>query len=198
MNKKDIIFALVLGLIISFLIWPVWLNLHVLMNFWSYRWLLIIVFPILTVLVTVVAYLLKRITNFFWQFAKYGLVGVLNTLLDFSILNLLSYLTKIYQGSWLALFNFFAFFIANINSYFWNKYWTFESQEKSKTQEFAKFFGVSVIGYLLNTLILLGITAINPMFHLSASQWENVAKLIGTIAYLIWNFFGYKFFVFRK
>ena len=198
MTKKDIIFSLVLGVIISFLIWPVWLNLHILMNFWSYRWLLIIIFPILTTLVTVVAYFLKRITNFFWQFAKYGLIGVLNTLLDFSILNLLSYSTKIYQGSWLALFNFFAFFIANINSYFWNKYWTFESQEKSKNQEFAKFFGVSVIGYLLNTFILLGITAINPIFHLGASQWENVAKLISTIAYLIWNFFGYKFFVFKK
>lgn len=198
MRKKDLILGFLVGLIIAFLIWPVWLNLHILLNFWPYRWLLIIIFPILTLLVVVVAYLLKKITNLFWQLAKYGLVGILNTLIDFGVLNFLSYLTKIYQGGWLLVFNFFAFFTANINSYFWNKYWTFESTEKAKTQEFMKFFGVSVGGFLLNSAVLFGITSIHPLFNLSASQWENVAKAIGTLVYLIWNFVGYKFFVFKK
>ncbi len=198
MRKKDIISSFIIGLAISFLIWPVWLNLHIFLNYWSYRWALVVIFPLLTLTVIFVAHFLRKITEVFWQLAKYGLVGVLNTLIDFGILNFLSYLTKIYQGGWLVVFNFFAFFAANINSYFWNKYWTFESTDRAKTQEFAKFFGVSVIGFLLNSLVLFAITSMTPLFNLSASQWENVVKAIGTIIYLVWNFIGYKFFVFKK
>ena len=198
MCKKDIILSLVIGFVISFLVWPLWLNLGIFTNYWSYRWLLLIICPILTILVIVVASLFRKIANIFWQFAKYGLIGVLNTLLDFGILNFLSYLTKIYQGFWLIVFNFFAFFAANINSYFWNRYWTFEKTDRAKTQEFFKFFIVSVIGFLLNSFILWSITSVSPMFNLSAPQWENVAKALGTIAYLLWNFFGYKIFVFKK
>ncbi len=198
MTKKDIIFSAIIGLFIAFLIWPLWLNLGVLLNYWSYRWLLVIVCPFISMLVVVIAFWLKKLNDVIWQFAKYALVGVLNTLLDFGILNLLSYLTKIYQGRWLIFFNFFAFFIANINSYFWNKYWSFDKGGKAKTQEFTKFFVVSLIGFGLNSFVLWGITSASPQMNLTPSQWENIGKLGGTLISLIWNFVGYKIFVFKK
>ena len=189
---------MIIGIVSAFLIWPLWLNLGIFLNYWVYRWLLLIICPLGSILVLAIAVWLKKITNIIWQFAKYGLVGILNTLLDFGILNLLSYLTKIYQGGWLIFFNFFAFFIANINSYFWNKYWTFDKGNKNKTQEFAKFFVVSLIGYGLNSFALWTITSISPILNLTAAQWENIGKLIGTVFSLIWNFVGYKIFVFKK
>ncbi len=198
MTKKDIFFALIIGIVSALLIWPLWLNLGIFLNYWSLRFILLIICPLGAVLVLLIAQWLKKFNNIFWQFAKYGLVGILNTLLDFGILNLLSYLTKIYQGGWLIIFNFFAFFIANINSYFWNKYWTFSKEDKGKTQEFAKFFIVSLVGYGLNSLALWVVTAGSPMFDLSVAQWENIGKLLGTVFSLIWNFVGYKIFVFKK
>ncbi|HOV88979.1 MAG TPA: GtrA family protein [Candidatus Paceibacterota bacterium] len=198
MSKKDIIFSVIIGLLIGFLIWPLWLNLGVLLNYWSYRWVVVIVCPVIAILVVIVAFWLRKISAVIWQFAKYALVGVLNTLLDFGILNLLSYVTKIYQGGWIVFFNFFSFFIANINSYFWNKYWTFDRGDKAKTQEFAKFFVVSLIGFGLNSFVLWAITSVSPLMNLTPPQWENVGKLGGTIVSLIWNFVGYKIFVFKK
>lgn len=198
MIKKDIFFALIIGIVSALLIWPLWLNLGIFLNYWSFRFVLLIICPLGAISILLIAQWLKKINNIFWQFAKYGLVGILNTLLDFGILNLLSYLTKIYQGGWLILFNFFAFFIANINSYFWNKYWTFSKEDKGKTQEFTKFFVVSLIGYGLNSLALWAVTTSSPMLDLSVAQWENIGKLLGTVFSLIWNFIGYKIFVFKK
>jgi len=36
-----------------------------------------------------------------------------------------------------------------------------------------------------------------PSF-LSPRQWANVALLVATLVSLVWNFVGYKFFVFEK
>jgi len=36
------------------------------------------------------------------------------------------------------------------------------------------------------------------LMNLTPPQWENVGKLGGTIVSLIWNFVGYKIFVFKK
>lgn len=135
------------------------------------------------------------------QVIKFVLVGGVNTSIDFLILNILIYLTGITAGAELFVLNSISFSIAVVNSYFMNKYWTF--QDKTSTQQesfkFSQFFAVSIVGIIINGLVLTGITtSISPLFGLSAVLWANFAKLAATIFSLIWNFIGYKFFVFKK
>lgn len=138
--------------------------------------------------------------NFIKQFLKFVIVGVINTGIDFLILNIEMLITGITSGPMMFLLNILSFSIATTNSYFLNKHWTFE--DKSKTKEgfkFAQFLTVSVVGALINSAIVyLGTTFIEPMFGLSPNLWANLIKLLATGISLIWNFLGYKFIVFKK
>jgi len=197
MSKKDIVIALIVGEIVAWLIWPVWLNVG--FGYWNLRWALLIVLPLISLIALWLASLVGRFIPVIWQFAKFGLIGVLNTLLDFGVLNLLSYLTKVYSGPTLVVLNVFAFLAANVNSYFWNKSWTFSSRAKNAASEFGKFLLVSIIGFAINSLILWFLTTLmHPLGGLSPQLWENAAKIVATVIYTIWNFIGYKLLVFKS
>jgi putative flippase GtrA len=131
------------------------------------------------------------------QIAKFAAVGTFNTLLDAGVLNLLIYLTSIATGLGFVVFKGISFIIANIASYFWNHHWTFEVGNKTSTKEFGKFFGVSVIGFLINIgAASLVVNVIGAPAGTSPEIWANVGFITATLASLVWNFVGYKFFVF--
>lgn len=134
------------------------------------------------------------------QFGKFIIVGGLNTAIDIGVLNLLMWSFGIYQGSQIIVFNIISVSLAIINSYFWNKYFTFGSKEKQKqAQEFATFVVVSIGGMIINTgVVYLLTTYLAPPFGLSQELWANGAKILAIGAAWIWNFSGYKFVVFRK
>lgn len=134
------------------------------------------------------------------QIVRFVAVGIINTALDFGVLNIVSYLTGIHSGRWLWLVNAPGFVIALINSYLLNKYWTFQAKGGGvSTVEFGKFASVSVIGLLINTSVLVAVTTFfPPVLGLGPQQWENVAKVIATGFSLVWNFTGYKYIVFGR
>jgi putative flippase GtrA len=132
------------------------------------------------------------------QFFKFSVVGFLNTSLDFGVLNFLSYLTGIYSGFNIIFLNSASFFIAIVNSYFWNKYWTFNQSSGVKGGEFLKFFVIGFGGLILNSFLVYAITTFIPPFDgLTPQLLENLAKILATIVSLFWNFIGLKFFVFK-
>jgi len=134
------------------------------------------------------------------QFIKFCIIGITNTGLDFIFFNFLILTTGIYKGEWLGLLNFISFTFASINSYFLNKFWTFNQKEtKSQKQNFfLQFFIISLIGCIINTFIVYFITTfIPPFFDISQLLWINIAKCLAAIISLFWNFFSYKFFVFK-
>ena len=75
----------------------------------------------------------------------------MNTFLNAGIYNLLIFLTDTAIGFILDLFFVMAFIITVINSFFWNKYWSFEEK---RTEVFGKealnFFGVSTFVAIIN------------------------------------------------
>lgn len=133
------------------------------------------------------------------QFAKFGLIGVLNTGLDFFVLNILLWATGVYSGSWVILFNVIAFTVAVINSYVLNKKYTFNDSGADVASQFTKFVLISLIGLVVNTAIVFGITTyIDPLFGLGDGLWANGAKIVATAVALVWNFIGYKLWAFRE
>ena len=148
--------------------------------------------------------LLNQITTKYGQLAgqvfRFAMVGVINTGIDFLILNILMAITNITSGSGLIPLNIISFALAVINSYFLNKKWAFKDPSSGdNTRKFSIFLLVSVLGALINTSVLTAFTSgLDPMFGLSSVLWANVGKILATGISLVWNFIGYKLFVFKR
>ncbi len=130
---------------------------------------------------------------------KYGVIGVLNTLLNAGVFNLLIALTGIAVGLTLDSFLIIAFIIAVINSYFWNKYWAFGSTSVQIGGEATRFFAVSAVVALVNAGILhLIVNIIGAPHGVDPKIWANFGLAVTIISAFFGNFFSYKFFVFKK
>lgn len=134
------------------------------------------------------------------QLMKFVVVGGVNTGIDFLVLNVEMAATNITSGPWMFLLNSVSFSVATVNSFFMNKYWTFQDKaEGHEGVKFSQFLAVSIIGISLNGAVVYLVTSfIPPMFGVSPQMWANVAKLAATGLSLVWNFIGYKFIVFKK
>lgn len=134
------------------------------------------------------------------QIVRFVVVGVINTGIDFLILNVEMMLTGITSGPGMLAQNTISFGAATINSYYLNKRWTFEDNDSGKGGvKFSQFLIVSIIGISINgAVVYLATTFVHPVFGISPQLWANVAKLAATAISLVWNFLGYKFIVFKK
>jgi len=193
-TKKDVILAIIIGLIIPILFFIILKNISFILPFNKF-WLLVVMPP----LAVLGLYLMFRIAliwrPFIFQFGKFFLVGSFNSLLDLGVLNLLILQTGITASLWFSTFKGISFIVAVINSYFWNKGWTFSSREGS----FLLFFIVNVIGFLINVGVasfLVNVTGAPA--GMSHKIWDNIAALSSVVFVLIWNFLGMKYVVFKK
>lgn len=160
---------------------------------------LIIFFTIFANIALALAWFIGRYIPIAFQFAKFAAVGAFNTFFDWGILNLLIVITGITGGFGFSLFKSISFATAAVGAYFWNKYWTFGAQNKSNTQEVTKFILVSLSGFVINVGIAsLIVFSFENISTISATQLANIAAAAATLTSLIWNFFGYKIFVFKK
>lgn len=128
------------------------------------------------------------------QIIKFSITGLLNTIIDFGILN---FLVRIL--SWTVLpANTISFSVAVINSYFLNKYWTFRDKQPVRIKQFSTFLLISLVGLgLSNLLVYLGLELFKTYtFGLSFVWHYNIAKAISALIVLVWNFLASKFWVF--
>lgn len=206
-HTKDLIIAAIIGLVCAVLIMPILKNLDLKI---PYMLSLVIILPLLSAIGMWVAYFLANFIKVIYQLAKFILVGALNTLIDWGILNLLMFLTSVVAGSQFLMFKGFSFLAATTNSYFWNKFWTFKKAEASTDDcgqmkkenagsEFAQFLIVSIIGFGLNLGVAhLIVNVWGAQWNLAPALWANFGALCGTLLGLIWNFLGYKLIVFKS
>ncbi len=142
---------------------------------------------------------LKERHPFVPQFMRFFCVGLLNTGIDFGVLNFLIFLTGKSSGIYFPIFKSISFVIAVTNSYFMNKHWTFKSSEITRENEFFKFFGVNIIGWGINVGVATYIVNyIGAPAGFSPVLWANIGAFSAVAFTLVWNFIGMKFIVFKK
>lgn len=138
------------------------------------------------------------------QFFRFATIGVLNTIVDFVVLNILIAFFGSSKNSILyAFFKAMAFVAAVVNSYFFNKFWVFRASKsglRSKTEGFL-FATVSTVGFLINvsvfSVVLFFLTS--TVYGMQHTQIvSNIAAFVGTLVVLMFNFVGYKFIVFKS
>jgi putative flippase GtrA len=160
---------------------------------------LIIFFAVFANIAIFIASLIAKKIPVVLQVAKFAAVGAFNTFLDWGIVNLLMAATSIFAGFWYGIFNGISFMVANSGSYFWSKYWTFSDGNKNASGGYLQFFGITFIGLLVKIAIAyFVVTYVSHSSAFSPERWANVGIASGTILAMVWNFIGYKFFVFKK
>jgi len=125
------------------------------------------------------------------QVARFAVVGVLNTIVDYGVFNLLGYGLHVH----LVVAQAIAVTAGIVNSFLWNKLWTFRSRGWSEwRRELAAFLLVSGVGFAIN---VGGFALLHSTFGASSWVIGNLEKASTTVVSMVWNFVGYRFFAFR-
>lgn len=139
-----------------------------------------------------------------WQFIKFALVGIANTLVDWAVFYLLI-LFIIPDDKLLA--KAISFVVAAINSFVLNSIWTFRQEFYSGIKDknlrfyrianyFIRFFVVSLVGFAINYFAFRWV-----IFNIAGTSFANYANIISLIsassAALVWNFVINKFWTYK-
>jgi len=133
------------------------------------------------------------------QLFRFGVVGIVNTVVDLSVLNILIFLFHTGEtGTMFAVFKTVAFVCAVLNSYLLNRSWTFRrAADKHHIVEGAQFLFISLLGAVVNVGTSSYVaTYMHPRWGIHTKAWPSFAALVGTAFSLGFNFVGYKFWVF--
>lgn len=119
------------------------------------------------------------------QIMKFGVVGVVATVIDFGVMNLLYYVL----GLDILVANTAGFVISLVFNYLASMKYVFAHKEgMSRKREFVIFVVLSVIGLVLNDGIVL---ALKGGLGLEA----NIAKVCATVLVMVYNFVTRKIFL---
>jgi putative flippase GtrA len=148
---------------------------------------------------------------------KFCIVGLSSTAINFAVFNILHKLNVFLVPS-LTI----AFFLSMLNGFIWNRRWTFrEARKNSAATQSLRFFAVNIVGWILNTSIVVLIVAHyesggHGMFGgdarftrillavvagegKKAFSWVllNGALAVATFVVVFWNFFANRLWTFK-
>ena len=130
--------------------------------------------------------MIKKLLNnkLFQQIIKFGIVGGLAFIIDYGIYTLLSQLLGIYY----ILASIISFSISVIFNYILSIKWVFDVTKKQTTKDFIIFIVLSVIGLIINSIILYICV---ELFNIH----DMIGKIIATIIVMVYNFITRKIFI---
>lgn len=127
----------------------------------------------------------KKTIKLLAQIFKFGIVGGTAFIIDFVFLFLFKELLNLP----ILISNTLSFTISTIYNYIASIYWVFDVNQKTgKKQQFIIFIVFSVIGLLLNDLLMWILTNLMTIYYL-------LSKIIATIIVMIFNFITRKKFL---
>lgn len=137
--------------------------------------------------------------NVITQFLKFGVVGVLAFLIDTGIMMLLHNVLGVH----LVISNAISFTVSVVFNYVASMKFVFEGRDDiSKKREFTIFVILSLIGGVLNTLLVWGVVdVVFAGLEQSSSLYELLclgAKVFATAIVTVYNFVTRKIFLEKK
>jgi len=143
----------------------------------------------------------------FWiQAFKYGIVGVINTLLTAVTIWImmhwifLSGKEENVSPTVITISNVTGYIVGLINSFVWNRKWTFRSQNNWRS-EFIKFVSAFLICFIPQLLL---VNFLNTYTHLQfyvgsfSISHAYTCQLIGIVFYTMLNFVVNKYYTFKQ
>lgn len=111
------------------------------------------------------------------RISRFATVGALNTVVDFTVFNALYYIL----GMPVLIANTIAYSFGILNSFVFNKYWTFSDRNSSSRplRQLTLFVLLNLVGLMLSNIVVASLTLWIPAV---------LAKLIAISVTLVWNF----------
>ena len=93
--------------------------------------------------------------NYLRQLKRFAFVGLLNTVVDLAVLNILIFATGRGHngGFYFTVFKMISFVAAAANSYVLNARWTFELKHERNPLEVVRFMASSGVGFIINVTV---------------------------------------------
>jgi putative flippase GtrA len=88
--------------------------------------------------------------GFFFKLIKFGLVGFVGLIVDFSVTYICKERLKIHKYVSSSL----GFTIATANNFQLNRYWTFDSHDAATMTQFGKYFMICTVGLALSNILI--------------------------------------------
>lgn len=123
---------------------------------------------------------------------KFALVGVVNTIVGTGIMFFLYNFCSV--NYWISSAS--NYVIGSIVSYFLNKHFTFKSTERSMQQIVKFILNISICYFVAYGVAKPIVTVF--LSGVGGKAEGNIAMLIGMGLFVILNYFGQRFYVFRK
>ena len=196
--KKDLKTALILGFLIGVFFLPT-IAFHISITI-PISILIIVACVISTPILLIFFKFCGNYIKSLEQFGKFAAVGTLNSAIDIGVLNILMFLTGFNEGVFYAIFKSGSFFVSKINSYFWNKFWTFESTTKISFKEYLSFAFYTLVGAVINTSaasFVVNYVKYKINLGITDSLWGVLGAVAGILASFLWNFLSYRKIVFK-
>lgn len=129
--------------------------------------------------------LCKQLITF--SFIKYLIIGFTTFFLQ------IFFLYIIYQKFGVAkeYANIFSSLLCLVYNYLLSNYWTFKADGESHTKKLGKYLSLALVNYTFDVVIAF------PFLAVTMGINPYVAKMIVTGIIVCWNFFIYKFWVFK-
>jgi len=133
-----------------------------------------------------------------WQFVRFGLVGCVNTTIDLLMLNGLLWLWPGQGVARLLLANTIAYACGALNSFFFNRYWTFRFTGHPNAREGARFILVTLVAIACNDLVLWFMSNILHPVYLNPTLWTNISKVAAIGGTILVSYLGMRLWVFVR
>ncbi len=125
---------------------------------------------------------------------RFAVVGGANTVIDFAILLILTSF-----GIPAVIANYPSSTAAVVFSFIANKNYTFKSTGSNLKKEIVLFLVFTLAcAWIIQPLTILAVEYLLKTFSIQSTILTIVAKLAATIVTLIWNYYTYSRFVFKK
>jgi putative flippase GtrA len=144
--------------------------------------------------VRLVRFLPKRFQSLAREALLFLVIGVVNTIIDYAVLN-----TLLVIGPLKA--KVVATIVSTTASYFMNRHWTYGHRDAGrKRREYAIFVGLNIVGFAINLSLIaaakygLDYSELDPADRLAF----NIANAVGIGLAMVFRFFTYRLLVFKE
>lgn len=126
--------------------------------------------------------------------SRFVVVGIMNTIIGAAAM-LIAY-NVFHLGYWIS--SAMDYIIGSIFSYFANKHFTFKSEKKSVSEVIRFAINIVICYFISYSVAKPVVERVLEDINLSVSILEQLSMFFGMGIFMVLNYFGQKFFVFRK